>query len=67
MQGVHRGQKSSSPTRGWPNRSWGPYDFESAIGFDTPSNTNARRPSKSQVSICVKPDKTQILGSSINH
>ena len=40
------GQKSSSPNRGWPNRSWGPFGLESAIGFDTPSDTNARRPSQ---------------------
>ena len=25
IQGVHRGQKSSLPTRRWPNRNWGPF------------------------------------------
>ena len=45
----------SLPTRWWPNRSWEPFGLESANDFDTPSGTNARRPSKSQVSmsLCV--------------
>ena len=41
----------SSPTRRWSNRSWEPFILESAIDFDTPSSTKARRPPKSRGSI----------------
>ena len=51
---IHRGQKCqcfSSPTQMWPSRSRGPFGLESVIDFDTPSGTNARRPSKGRGSI----------------
>ena len=51
-KGCREGQKSSLPTRGWPNQSWGPFGLESAIGFNTPSNTNARRPSQKAREVC---------------
>ena len=35
-----------------PTQSWGPFSFESAINFDTPSGMNGRRPSKSWGSMC---------------
>ena len=33
-------------TKGGPTGVGGPFGHESAIGFDTPSDTNARRPSQ---------------------
>ena len=45
IQGRQRCQYCSSPTQWWSNRSWGPFGLESAIDCDTPSVTNARRPS----------------------
>ena len=46
VHGWQRRQKCSSPTRRLPSRSWGPIRPESALGFEHPSGTNARRPSQ---------------------
>ena len=56
--GLYIGDKGcSSPTRRWPNRSWGPFGLESAIDFDHPSDTNARRPSQKAREVCFHPFK----------
>ena len=52
---VQRGQKCSSPTRRLPSRSWGPIRPESALSFEHPSGTNARRPN---ICRCLPPDTT---------
>ena len=41
---VQRGQKCSSPTEGCPAEAGGLFGPESALGFERPSGTNARRP-----------------------
>ena len=45
IQGGKRCQYCSSFTWRWLSRSQRPFGLESAIGFDIPSDTNARRPS----------------------
>ena len=38
--------KAARPPEGGPTEVVGPFGLESAIGFDTPSDTNARRPNQ---------------------
>ena len=63
IQGGHTCQCCSSPTRRWPSRSRGIFGRESAIDFDTPSGTNARRPS--QVS-CIMRHSIITFGKNIS-
>ena len=44
-------KKAARPPEGAPTEVGGLFGLESAIGFDTPSDTNARRPSQKAVEV----------------
>ena len=53
IQGGQRYQCCSSPTQRWPSRNQRPFNLESAIDFNAPSDTNAGRPSQVQENITI--------------